>query len=71
MDLLSDQTPRRTFRRGRLNFLTYEEYPDRWDEIASLFSKEALLSGSSEKYAEKTKRKRGTESERLFAKRAV
>jgi hypothetical protein len=58
--LLSDQTPRRTFRTARLNFLTYEEYPDRWDEIASIFSKEAVLPGSLEKYAEETKRKRGT-----------
>jgi hypothetical protein len=39
-------------RTARLNFLTYEEYPDRWDEIASIFSKEAILSGSLEKYAE-------------------
>jgi len=69
--LLSDQTPRRTFRTARLNFLTYEEYPDWWDEIASIFSKEAVLSGPLEKYAEEMKRKRGTQSESLFAKRAV
>src|SRR5215208_5599094 len=47
---------------ARLGFLTYEEYPDRWNEIASIFSKEAVLSGSLEKYAEETKRKRGTET---------
>jgi len=47
---------------ARLGYMTYEEYPDRWDEIASIFSKEAVLSGSLEKYAEETKRKRGTET---------
>ncbi len=69
--LLFDQTTRRTFRTARLNFLTYEEYLDRLDEIASIFSKEAFLSGSLEEYAEETKRKRGTESESLFAEWAV
>jgi hypothetical protein len=49
-------------RTARLNFLTYEQYPERWDEIASNFSKEAVLSGSLEKYAEQTKRRRGTET---------
>jgi len=49
-------------RTARLNFLTYEQYPERWEEIASIFSKEAVLSGSLEKYAEETKRKRGTET---------
>jgi len=49
-------------RTARLNFLTYEQYPERWDEIASIFSKEAVLSGSLETYAEQTKRKRGTET---------
>ena len=49
-------------RTARLNFLTYEQYPERWDEIASIFSKDAVLSGSLETYAEQTKRKRGTET---------
>jgi predicted type IV restriction endonuclease len=49
-------------RTARLNFLTYEQYPERWEEIASIFSKEAILSGSLETYAEETKRKRGTET---------
>ena len=41
------------------------------NEIASIYSKEAFLSGSLEEYAEETKRKRGTESESLFAECAV
>jgi N-6 DNA Methylase/Type I restriction enzyme R protein N terminus (HSDR_N) len=49
-------------RTARLNFLTYEQYPDRWEEIASIFSKDAVVSGSLKKYAEDTKRKRGTET---------
>ena len=38
--------------------LTYDQYLDRWEDIYSLFSREAVLSGSLEKFAEETKRKR-------------
>jgi hypothetical protein len=44
---------------ARLDFLTYDKYPDRWDDIYSVFSREAVLSGSFDKYAESTERKRG------------
>lgn len=47
---------------ARLAFMTYEEYPDRWQEIASVFSKEAVLSGSLERYAEEARKKRGTQT---------
>jgi hypothetical protein len=47
---------------ARLAFMFYEEYPDRWEEIASVFSKEAVLSGSLERYAEEIRKKRGTET---------
>jgi type I restriction-modification system DNA methylase subunit len=47
---------------ARLDFLTYEQYPERWDEISSIFSKEAVLLGSLERYAEETSKKRGTET---------
>jgi predicted type IV restriction endonuclease len=30
---------------GRILYLTYKEYIDRWDEIARIFSKEAVLQG--------------------------
>lgn len=45
---------------ARIQFLTYTEYADRWDEIASIFSREAVLRGSFDKYAETSKRKKGT-----------
>ena len=44
---------------GRSLYLSYQEYETRWDEIASIFSKEALLRGSFDKYAAE-ERKRGT-----------
>lgn len=44
---------------GRILYLTYREYLARWDEIASIFTKEAVLKGSFDKYAV-TDRKRGT-----------
>lgn len=31
--------------KGRVLYLTYREYADRWEEIASIFSKEAVLRG--------------------------
>ncbi len=45
---------------GRLTYLTYAEYPARWDEIAGIFSREAILRGAFDKYAETREGKRGT-----------
>ena len=45
---------------ARILYLTYPEYESRWDEIAAIFSQEAILKGSFDKYVESTKRKRGT-----------
>lgn len=44
---------------GRIFYLTYRDYLAKWDEIASIFTKEAVLKGSFDKYAV-TDRKRGT-----------
>jgi type I restriction-modification system DNA methylase subunit len=44
---------------ARTTFMGYEEYPDRWEEIADLFSREAVLSGSLEAF-EQEKPRRGT-----------
>ncbi|NOS80712.1 MAG: N-6 DNA methylase [Nitrospira sp.] len=44
---------------GRILYLTYRDYLTKWDEIASIFTKEAVLKGSFDKYAV-TDRKRGT-----------
>jgi len=46
--------------KARVLYVRYAEYPDRWDEIATIFAKEAVLKGSFDKYAESTRRKRGT-----------
>jgi len=45
---------------GRVLYLTYKDYQARWDELVSIFSREALLKGSFDKYAESSKLKKGT-----------
>jgi len=45
---------------ARLKYIKYTEYPQRWDEIASIFSKDAVWKGSFDKYAVTEKGKRGT-----------
>jgi hypothetical protein len=44
---------------ARVLYLTFEEYPTRWEEIASIFSREAVLRGSFDRYSA-SKRRRGT-----------
>jgi len=45
---------------ARILYIEYSDYLKRWDEIASIFSKDAVLKGSFDKYVESTKLKRGT-----------
>ena len=45
---------------ARILYLTYKDYAEKWHEIASVFSKEAVLKGSFDKYAESTRLKKGT-----------
>ena len=45
---------------ARTMYFTYREYEDRWDEIASVFSKGAINRGSFDRYSETVRRKRGT-----------
>ncbi len=45
---------------GRVMYFTYKDYPAKWDELVSIFSREAVLKGSFDKYAESTKLKKGT-----------
>ncbi len=45
---------------ARTEYFTYDKYEEKWDEIASVFSKEAILLGSFDKYVESKKKKRGT-----------
>jgi hypothetical protein len=45
---------------NRTIYLRCTDYETKWDEIADVFSKDAVLKGSFDKYAETNKRKRGT-----------
>lgn len=45
---------------ARILYFTYKDYLERWDEIADIFSREAVLRGSFDKFAESKKGKRGT-----------
>ena len=45
---------------GRTLYLTYADLAARWDELAGVFAREAVLKGSFDKYAETAKGKKGT-----------
>ncbi|MBU2446901.1 MAG: N-6 DNA methylase [Bacteroidetes bacterium] len=45
---------------ARVNYYNYKDYVEKWEEIASVFSKDSVLKGSFDKYAEINKAKRGT-----------
>lgn len=56
---------------ARLSFYTYNQYVEekQWDEIYSLFSREAVLDGSLDKSTEPTGRKRGVQTiDNMFLK---
>ena len=45
---------------ARVMYFIFDEYVDKWDDLAAVFSREAVLQGSFDRYAESKKRKRGT-----------
>ncbi|MBN1137746.1 MAG: Eco57I restriction-modification methylase domain-containing protein [Anaerolineae bacterium] len=45
---------------ARVMYLTYRDYAARWDEIAALFSPEAIRKGALDRYVESNKAQRGT-----------
>jgi hypothetical protein len=45
---------------ARVTSMSFREYVEKWDEIASVFSREAVGNGSFDKYAEEVKTKKGT-----------
>ena len=45
--------------KARTLYIKYDQYADRWDEIANIFSRDAILKGSFDKYVA-TRKKRGT-----------
>ena len=56
------QRPRETDKAsaGRIFYCTFEQFAEKWDEIAGIFSKESVLRGSFDKFVAATKGKRGT-----------
>src|SRR6185369_4459473 len=46
--------------KARISYYTFRQYADKWNEIAAIFSRDAILKGSFDKYAESHKAKRGT-----------
>lgn len=45
---------------ARTSYYRYEDYPDRWQEIWDVFSRDAVWSGSFDAYAKDARRQRGT-----------
>ena len=45
---------------SRILYLKYTDYAARWEEIAGIFSRDAILKGSFDKYVESNKGKKGT-----------
>jgi len=45
---------------GRVLYLTLDQYDKQWDKIAQIFSQDAILTGSFDKYVQSAKKKRGT-----------
>lgn len=45
---------------GRVFYCTFHQYAEKWDEIAGILSREAVLRGDFDKFAAATKGKRGT-----------
>jgi len=45
---------------GRIMLFTYKDYIDKWEQIANIFSKEAVYKGLFDKYASEKTTKRGT-----------
>jgi hypothetical protein len=46
--------------KARVLYIKYQEYPQRWEEMVAIFSRDAVLKGSFDKYAKSTKTKKGT-----------
>jgi len=46
--------------KARILYFTFDQYVAKWDEIARIFARDAILRGSFDKYADTAKGKRGT-----------
>ncbi len=45
---------------GRVMYLTFDQYPERFDEISEIFARESVLKGSFDRFVQEARRKRGT-----------
>jgi predicted type IV restriction endonuclease len=45
---------------ARILYLTFADYPARWDDLAQIYSREAVLKGSFDRFVESSQGKRGT-----------
>jgi predicted type IV restriction endonuclease len=45
---------------ARVLYIPYAEYPERWEEMAAIFSPQAIQKGALDKYVESTTKRRGT-----------
>ena len=59
-DCTKKPSPTDTAATGRILYLTYEDYAERWDEIANLFSPDAIQKGAFDQFAASAKGKKGT-----------
>jgi hypothetical protein len=46
--------------KARVFYCTFRDYAEKWDWIVSIFSRDAVLNGSFDRFAESTKAKKGT-----------
>ncbi len=54
--------------KGRILYFTFDQYVEKWDEIQSIFSRESILKGQFDKYAESKKPRGTTEVDDVFLK---
>lgn len=45
---------------GRIMYFNYNQYPEKWEDLSSIFSREEILKGSFDRFVESEKKKRGT-----------
>lgn len=46
--------------KARVDYFTFDKYPEHWEQISNIFSRDAVLRGSFDQYADSSKKKRGT-----------
>jgi len=51
---------------GRILYIKYDEFEKRWDEIASIFSKDSILKGSFDRFVTNRAKKGTTEVDNVF-----